>query len=1100
MTELIFGDAGTGKTTLVAERIQADISLGQKVFLIVPEQETVSCERYMAERLPASAPLSFEVTNFTRLSDTVFRMTGGLAGKDATPAVEQVLMWRTLSELAPHLRSFHADPDANAVERMRSVMAELRGARMTPAILESAAARVSDPALADKLHDYALISATFGSLLGEDFSGASDRLDRLAEMLTRFRPLDGYKIYLDGFSGFTEQQFAVLAALMPVSDITVALTVPPEAERQLSCADVLRTVARLKTLAADHSIPVKEQRLTDAHRSSSPALAYAAPRLFTLDWARQEPYTGEPTDALRLAELSDPLEASDFIAADILRRVTEEGAHFRDFTVVCTASAYRDILDPALKKCGIPYFFAKRESILSLEAVKLIFAALSVIVGSFRREDVIAYLKCSLSGISPEDCDALDLYAEIWNLNGGDWLKDEKWTMCPDGYGTPHTRARQVYDQAWLQKVNRAREGFLPPLLHLRDAEAQRQSVSAHVRALTEFLLSLDLPDRLDERAEKLRTAGDLTRASDAERVWDIICETFDTLSSLLPDTVMNAAEFRDLLKLLFRAVHIGQIPATTDEVLIGDAATVRSGGVKHVYLLGVNDGVFPQNVGEGKSFTEQEREMLLDLGVEATDSTDLRSSRELFAFYRALTLATESVTLIWTVTDTSLKATPPADPIRRLRHLLGDGYPILRPALWQLPTYLRTEALARERLGRMRGTAIGEAARRALLDTDTETPAVPEGEAPLSNLEVSLSPEAAAAQYRGDLGLTQSRIKSYEDCPLSDFCTYVLRLFRVEKAGFRFDTVGTFVHAVLEQFLKYANTHGLELGEIGQAQQERILAAIFPEVVRQTLPEGGEEQPRIAHQLKKMREISATILGEICEEFRHTRFRPAFEELKITSSDPTAPQPYSVLAPDGRKVFIYGTIDRVDSYRDGNDVYLRVIDYKTGQKKFKASLLREEADLQLLLYMTSLWKTDSKRFLEELGVGEGGRVIPAGFHYFSSLTAAVKGITPTTPEEARKLLGEAMRRSGMYLNDEKLMEAIDDTPEHRYLPRAKELYTMEELRAMLDLAEETLQKTAADMTGGNLRPRPDQRNSHTHCAYCPYRMVCRITAHESDA
>ena len=561
----------------------------------------------------------------------------------------------------------------------------------------------------------------------------------------------------------------------------------------------------------------------------------------------------------------------------------------------------------------------------------------------------------------------------------------------------------------------------------------------------------------------------------------------------------MNVAEFRDLLRLLFRAVSIGQIPATTDEVLVGDVATVRSGGVKHVYLLGVNEGVFPQNIGEGKSFTEQERELLQNLGVETTDSTDLRSARELFAFYRALTLATDSVTLLWTVTDTSLKATPPADPIRRLRHLLGEGYPILRPTLWKAPAYLRAEPLARERLGRMRGTALGEAARRALSGGTGKAPVLPEGDAPLSNFNVSLSPTGAAAQYRGDLGLTQSRIKSYEDCPLADFCTYVLRLSRAEKAGFRFDTVGTFVHAVLEQFMKYANDNGLNPAALDKEEEENILSAIFPEVVRQTLPKGGEEQPRIAHQLKKMRQISATILAEICEEFRHTRFRPIFEELKISSSDPTAPQPYTVRTPSGRKVFIYGTIDRVDGFREGDNVYLRVVDYKTGQKRFKDDLLGEKADLQLLLYLTSLWKTDSKRFLDDLGIGEGGQVIPAGFLYFASLTSGAKVPTPATPEEAKKLLRDAMTRSGMYLSDDNLMAAIDDTPDGRYLPQAKELYTMEELRALLSKAEETLQKTAADMTGGNLRPRPDNKNSHGHCAYCHYRMVCRITAREAD-
>ena len=249
MLTLILGDAGSGKTTKIAEAIKAGVAAGRRIFLIVPEQETVSCERMMAEQLPPSAPLTFEVTNFTRLSDTVFRQTGGLAGATASAAAEQVLMWRTLVELAPLLKTVKERPNVGTVERMRGIMAELRAARLDAAILDAAARNVTDPALKDKLADYALIAATYRDLRGEAYTGSADRLDRLAEMLTRYRPLDGYEIYIDGFSSFTEQQYAVLSALLAQADVTLALCLPENAAEQISAADALHTEERLTRLA-----------------------------------------------------------------------------------------------------------------------------------------------------------------------------------------------------------------------------------------------------------------------------------------------------------------------------------------------------------------------------------------------------------------------------------------------------------------------------------------------------------------------------------------------------------------------------------------------------------------------------------------------------------------------------------------------------------------------------------------------------------------------------------------------------------------------------------------------------------------------------------
>ena len=97
--------AGSDRTeALLTQRIQENIQAGKEVLLIVPEQQTVSVERRMLELLPPFAQLQFEVVNFSRLANRVFRALGGHSWNTATPTVRALSMWRALRDLAPLLQ------------------------------------------------------------------------------------------------------------------------------------------------------------------------------------------------------------------------------------------------------------------------------------------------------------------------------------------------------------------------------------------------------------------------------------------------------------------------------------------------------------------------------------------------------------------------------------------------------------------------------------------------------------------------------------------------------------------------------------------------------------------------------------------------------------------------------------------------------------------------------------------------------------------------------------------------------------------------------------------------------------------------------------
>ena len=144
MLRLICGDFGVGKTTKLYKSIQERTEKRERSFLLVPEQMTVQVEEAALSLLPESAPLFFEVSNFSRLANTVFRKHGGLSYRYASAGTRALVMWRTLLDLAPYLTAAADRPDLGEVRRMLSAISELRAASVTAEDLQSAVRRTEN--------------------------------------------------------------------------------------------------------------------------------------------------------------------------------------------------------------------------------------------------------------------------------------------------------------------------------------------------------------------------------------------------------------------------------------------------------------------------------------------------------------------------------------------------------------------------------------------------------------------------------------------------------------------------------------------------------------------------------------------------------------------------------------------------------------------------------------------------------------------------------------------------------------------------------------------------------------------------------------------
>ncbi len=1100
MLHLIYGGPGSGKTHTVIDAISRLVEQKKPSFLLVPEQYTLVSERDMAGRLPPAAPLFFEVTNFSRLSDTAFRKVGGLSFRYAKSGTKNLFMWRTLRELLP-LLSEKGTVEPGRVKKAIAAARELRHAGITPEALQGAAAQLPESDhLSLRLRDLSLTMTIYHRLLSERYNDADDDLDRLLEILKVSRLFEGSAFFVDSFTSFTEVEYGILLALAQYTDVTVTLPLPEDHAEKLCYTEPWEARRRLLRLAERRAVPFDERTLSGNHRTASPMLSYLTQRMWNALGA--PPFSSEEKEdePLILAHAADPYRAAEFVAADIRRRVMN-GARYRDFAIVAhDAKSYAGILDDALASSEIPFYMSTKVDITSFEVIKYIFAAYSVIGGGYRTKDVIAFLKCGLSAVETRDADRFEIYVTKWKIRGKRRFCGGDFTMNPDGYSA----TLRPGAEAFLAAVNRARRAAILPLSLLEERLADAKSVRDHCRALVSFLTEARIPEALMQRAAEEKARGDTRRSGETARLWDVICDALDTLVDALPDVEIDSRVFPELLRLVFDETSIGEIPTSADAVTVGSASDLRTSSVRHVYLFGVNEGEFPAPVTDTGVFSDTDRRRLEALGLPLSPDLSLRASRELYSFLRAFSSASERVTLVLAKASTEKKEKKPSEAYRRIEALAKEHAVFVDADTLPPLSLLYTRSAAIDALP----SVIGHAGEEALLLSLAEDPAaerrISAAKTPITEESCRVSGEIMREWHRSRLSLSQAKMDSYVSCPFSYFCKYVLSLGESDPVDFSFLEMGNCMHAILESIHRYTEESSTPLREL----RDDELSAIVDRAISRYKDEIGVDRngapPRVLHALKGLRRQGLLFAEELRDEFRQSEFVPIFAEMDLTGKSGIAPDPVRYTLKDGTVLSLTGKVDRVDIWKKDRDIYFRIVDYKTGQKEFSLADIKRGKSTQLLFYLFTILKSRRPAFLDYIGLTDG-KTRPAGVLYMETSTGDLSLPHALPPDEMRAAAKRAVSRNGLLNNDLDVLSAMEKELSGHYAPVTQKkdgslspgkstlLCAEGDFATLSDELDQTIRKIGNDMMGGvmDMTPEPPSEEG-SPCTYCKMKAICR--------
>ncbi|MCU6763661.1 ATP-dependent helicase/deoxyribonuclease subunit B [uncultured Roseburia sp.] len=1115
----LIGNSGSGKTYTLHQTIlqQAKKDPRRMFYVVVPEQFTMQTQKELVLRQPEQAIMNVDVVSFDRLAYRIFDELG----KGSLSVLEDTgknLVLRKLAE--DHKNSLTALKQnisrMGYIDQMKSLISEFMQYGLTPKDLEDELLALSkNGALYYKLKDMLLLYREFDRYLKDRFVTSETLLSVLADCVGESELLKGAVFAFDCFTGFTPVQMNLMRELMKVSGefyVTACMDIQGELYNDRGIQELFymsrKMVRSLTGMAGRLGITIEQPKLLDGRLgrfSKNQVLGFLEEHLFRPGYYVMEhaPEERDRCPALSVYSLASPKEELIFAAAKIRELLECYNYRYQDIAIVSgCADVYEKYAKEVFETSGIPYFSDEKENVLFHPFTEWVRAALWMVEKDFSYESVFRYLRTGLSGFEPDEIDVVENYVLERGIRGFRRWK-EKWVHLP-GTKTSVLKSQEDGLQK-LCKLNSFRERFVTQIMDFRTAlKGRKRTVRSMSEALYQLMLSLHMQEQLKEKQEQFEAEGQEVQAAVYAQIYRVVIDLLDKIVDLLGEETTTVREYADILDAGFTAAKIGTIPPGADCVILGDIERTRLDRVKVVIFLGLNDGVVPKQADRGSLLSQYDRELLADRNIELASTAREQVFLQKFYLYLNMTKPSDALIMTCGRMDSLGNARKPSYlvgaicrmfPFLQVQELTPEDSDRYLTAGDVMKQYVKGLILARE--GQITGEWKGfhhwllaqpvwADQTRRLFDAAF---ACFDGE--------GLNTETAKRLYGTTLQTSVSRFESFARCAYAHFLEYGLKL--KERPEFTFETadMGNVFHGALECYSRKVKNENLSWFDITKEQQKRLLKEAVTETVLSMDTSVLEDSSRGRYMIERIHKILERSVWALTAQIRRGVFHPGeYETLFRRELELSQGQER---LNEQEKIIIRGRIDRIDTFENEDQIYLKVLDYKSGKKKFQLLNLYYGLQLQLMTYMNEALAGERKKTPDK-------DVIPAGVLYYHLENPMVELSAQASSEDIEKAVLEELRPEGLINQDPAVIEKLDKDLEgkSRVIPvtlkkdgtlssRGCSVASRDQFEKLGRFTEAKIKESARQILKGEISPKPVVLNDQDGCQYCPFAGVCQF-------
>lgn len=1088
---LIYGKAGTGKSSFCFSEIAKLVNKKEKIYFITPEQFTFNAEKRLMNFLKEEAVLNAEVLSFSRMAHRALNQIGGTTKINLTKCGKSMMIYSILDKYKNEFK-FLGKTDENIDLGIQSI-SELKKHGVTLDILEKEIEKVEDQYLKIKLNDIKLIYENFENQLEDKYIEEIDLLSILANNIEKLDFIKDSIIYIDEFSGFTSQEYEIIKEFIKYAEqVNVTICVDNIEFDSNPDTDIFYsnkvTLKKLMKIVEDNGLVLEEPvRLIENYRFKNNELKYLSENLYNIKSTQYE----RKVDNLHVFLAKNQYSEIENIAKIITELVRDKGLKYRDISIIAkNIDTYSSLVRSIFADYEIPVFIDEKRDLNQNVIVQYILSILGIYINNYSNEEIFNYLKLGFIDLDPDDIFKLENYCIKWGIKRNKWKKEFE---C---------KFNDNEQKIELERMNEIREIIINPLVNLEKNINKQKTARNISKQLYQFIKENNVEDKISSKVKELQNNGKIDIANEYIESYKIIIDILDEMVLAFDDEELTIDKYVKILKVGLKNSGLGKIPGTQDQVTFGDVDRSRSHKVNTVFIIGVNDGVFP-SVNKDEGFlNDLDRETLKQDGIELAKGTIENLYEDNFNIYKVFTTAENNIYISYSSADNEGKSLRPSMLINKIKKLfpeIKEESDVITKKYKIVNRKITYEELLENisKGGKIDNIWYDIYNYYKLQDEYNKKLEQDLLGLKYTNIPQDINKESITKLYGNNLNTTVSRLEQYRRCPFSYYLQYGLKLKTREELKIQSFDTGSFMHETIDQFFNYVKEENISLSDIEDDKIVEIVSKIIDENLDQSKNYIFTATAKYRVLVRRLKKIVSKALKYIIQTLIYSDFN--IEGTEIEFKNEGKYKPIILELKDRKKVEITGKIDRIDIAQDEEGKYLRIIDYKSSSKNIDLNEVYAGLQIQLLTYLDAVCKEED--------------LIPAGIFYFSLLEQMINAEKKIPDEEIEEMIRKNFKMKGLIVADVKIIKMNDNTltsGSSKLVPAAItksgtviEKWTngvdKEEFKILQSYIYKTIKEISEEILKGKIDLKPYNKDGKTPCEYCDYKAICAFNPRQKN-
>ena len=1090
---IIYGKPGSGKSEYCFNEISKLVNKEKKIYIITPEQFSFTAEKKLMDCLSSNAVMNAEVITLSRMAYRVISEVGGNKN-NLSKCGKAMLVYSILNKYKQDLK-FLGKSDEN-IDLSITAITEFKKHGVTIDNLKEEINNTDDTYLKTKLSDMSLVYEKFEEKIINNYIDETDLLDILANSLQETELVKNSIIYIDEFVGFTYQEYEVIKVLIRQAkqvNITICVddfNLNSNPDRDIYYSNKI-TLSKLLNLVEENEFKLEKPIALDKqYRFKTEELKHLSDNIYNIKFTKYEKNVENIDLFLAKNEYSEVEE----IAKKISRLVREENLRYRDISIITkNIENYSSLIRAIFNKYEIPVFIDEKRDLNQNVIVQYVLSILEVLNRNFSLDSVFSYIKLGFLELEDDEIFKLENYCTKWGIKQSKWKKDFIYELDDEN------KKQQI------ERLNELRKQIIEPLLDLQKKIKKEKTAENITKEIYSFIQEQNIEEKIINKIEELEENDLLDLASEYKTSYKTILDILDEIIVIFNKEKMTLDEYSKILKIGLKNSGLGKIPGTQDQVIFGDVDRSRSHKVNTVFIIGLNDGVFPSvNKDEG-FFNDLDREKLKQDGIELAKGTIDRLYEDNFNIYKAFTTAENRIYLSYLSADSEGKSLRPSTLIGKIKKIfpkLEEKSDIITKKYEVVNKIITYEELI-ENIAKLKNEKQIEEIwydiynyYKAQNDWNKKLEEDLNGLS-YTNLPDEIKKENIDKLYGNTLNTSISRLEKYRSCPFSYYLQYGLKLKEKEQLKIKSFNTGSFMHETIDEFFDYVKQKNLNLSELEEDEILKIVSKIIDEDLNLEKNRIFTTTARYKVLVRRLKRIVSKALKYIIETIIYSDFNIDGTEIEFGKKGKY--KPIVLELDEGKKIEITGKIDRIDTANSEDGKYLRIIDYKSSAKNIDLNEVYAGLQIQLLTYTDAICKQED--------------IMPAGIFYFSLLEQMVKAEKKITDEEIEDMIRKNFKMKGLIIADVKIIKMNDNTLKSgssKLVPAAltssgsiNEKWTngvkSEEFKILQEYIYKTIKDISKEILSGNIDLKPYYKKGKTPCEYCEYKAICGFNPRQNN-